>query len=628
MDVQSRQPKSNSPAGRTTSSAVQALAETVDVPGATLLSAVSSTDSAMVMRSDELQAMYDAMTDFVCMYDQYGSILHANRALRDLLGVDAQSGDASHLAEKYTPLMFPGDELGRLLPKHQWPVSRVLKGEVLKAETAIDIIIYLADGRELVLNVNGAPLRNHHHQIIGAILVMRDITGRRSLELDTREMLTSVLAMAETLIETSDSMRDIPSDPSAAVSGATGKAGKRLVELVRDILGCLSVGFTSIDAASGVISPIAVVGLPPARESEWWRDLQHLTLADYLNVSTSSRIMHGEELALDLMAQPFPNRSNYGVQSIFLFPLRVGGRFVGAMGIEFSHKNHHFTPDEVAFIKAIAKFAALLIERTRLQWQWTHSQANELMLQEINQRMSEFLSITSHELRTPLAIVKGNIQLTERQLRRFDRMLLQENTQPAQLITQLEHFRQSLSEATNQIHQLERLVNDLLDISRNQSSSLEMQVVLCDLASIVRAVVKELRLLNPDRSLALKLRPKVEVPILADVARITQVATNYLTNALKYSLPEQPISVTVSIAKHMATVTVRDEGVGLTPAEQERIWERFYRVERIQGQSGLGLGLYICKMIIQAHHGHVGVQSALGAGSTFWFSLPLTKETG
>ncbi len=109
--------------------------------------------------------------------------------------------------------------------------------------------------------------------------------------------------------------------------------------------------------------------------------------------------------------------------------------------------------------------------------------------------------------------------------------------------------------------------------------------------------------------------------------------TNYLTNALKYSAPDRPVEVRLKVEGQTARVTVSDQGPGLSPAEQEHIWERFYRVRGIETQNelgasneGLGIGLYICRTVIERHHGQVGVQSSLGKGSSFWFTLPLARQ--
>jgi signal transduction histidine kinase len=110
---------------------------------------------------------------------------------------------------------------------------------------------------------------------------------------------------------------------------------------------------------------------------------------------------------------------------------------------------------------------------------------------------------------------------------------------------------------------------------------------------------------------------------------VEQVVTNYLTNALKYAPAEHPIEAGVQRESQLGRVWVRDEGPGLSPEEQERIWEPFHRVQGIKAQHdagvGLGLGLHICRMIIEQHGGQVGVESVPGMGATFWFTLPLSS---
>ncbi len=190
-----------------------------------------------------------------------------------------------------------------------------------------------------------------------------------------------------------------------------------------------------------------------------------------------------------------------------------------------------------------------------------------------------------------------------------------------------------LNRTDRQTLRLDRLVGDLLDVSRIQAGNLDLRLEPCDLAGVVREAVEEQRASWPERRLTLAL-PAGPIAVMADDDRIGQVVTNYLTNALKYSPAREPVAVMVRVEQARAKrgqprvrVQVRDLGPGLLTDEQARIWERFHRAPGITLQSGsgvgLGLGLYIAKTIVERHGGTVGVESAPEAGSTFWFTLPL-----
>jgi len=233
--------------------------------------------------------------------------------------------------------------------------------------------------------------------------------------------------------------------------------------------------------------------------------------------------------------------------------------------------------------------------------------------------MEEFVGMISHELKTPLTSIKGNTQLAVRQLKN--------SIQTFEKLLQLEES------AEQQSRRLNRMVDDLLDVSRSRAGYLELRLTPCDLAAIVRESIEEQRKVWPGRTIALDAPEEVKVLIHADADRIGQVITNYLTNALKYSDDSHPVQVSLQVEGEEARVAVRDEGPGLSTEDQQSIWERFQRVPGIEvrgtphsSTAGLGLGLYISKTIIEGHSGRVGVESTLGEGSTFWFTLPLAKQ--
>lgn len=248
--------------------------------------------------------------------------------------------------------------------------------------------------------------------------------------------------------------------------------------------------------------------------------------------------------------------------------------------------------------------------------------AQAAQLYDANLRMEEFLSLASHELRTPLTSVKANIQLA---LRRLKSAL----EQPEGVLDKVDSAQIMLSRAERQVGVLNRLISDMVDISRIQSGRLQLQVreEPCNLVPVVLEAVQEQQFSQPSRTINTAISSDTVVPVLADSDRIAQVVSNYLANALKYSAVDQPIDVSMAIEGSNVRVMVRDYGQGLSEEDQRRAWECFYQspdVKVLSGSGvGLGLGLYLNRTLIDRHHGRVGVESTPGEGSTFWFSLPL-----
>lgn len=255
------------------------------------------------------------------------------------------------------------------------------------------------------------------------------------------------------------------------------------------------------------------------------------------------------------------------------------------------------------------------------------SNSNKEDDQTIKEQMDEFLSIISHELRTPMTTIKGNIQLAKMRLQFAMRGLPAQN---AALFQTLEEIHMMLERAERQANTQNRLIKDLVDSSRLQSGRLDLQEEQSDLSAITHEAMEDLQSAFPERNIHISVPGGESIPVLVDAERIREVINNYVTNALKYSPEDQPIEVRLEKKGDRAFFSVRDCGPGLSPSEQARIWDRFYRVEGLKRQRGfavgMGLGLYICRAIIEQHQGEVGVESVKGEGSTFWFTLPLAKE--
>ncbi len=576
--------------------------------------------------ASRLEAIFEAMTDGVVIYDSAGNVVQMNSAYRKYIALNIHPEHAMLSPDERGNMLNLRDEQGQLLPPAKRPVSRMLKGEVMTGSNAMDIIIRTLDGqRHIQLNVSGTAMRNSVGDIVGGVLIFHDVTERRQLERRTQESLNALLAMAEALVLTPDTgttSEDIA--PKTANPVAT-----RIAELTCSVLGCRRVSISAIEPDTEVMRPIAVIGLPPEQERQWWAEQpENISLRDNPMPELVARLRANEVLILDMMQPPFDAAPNpYNVHIMLTVPMTISETLVGLLLLDHGGDAHGYTADEIALAKAVAKLGALVIERERLLRERAAAHANELALREANQRMDEFMGIASHELKTPLTTIKGYVQLVSRRLQNSSR---QEHVKLPELQQTLATSAELLERSDVQIARLTRLVNELLDASRIQANKLEFHMRPCNLTQIVREAVQNQQYEDTHRPITLELSTIQPLPIVADVDRIGQVVINYLSNALKYSPPETPVAVRVTVDGQTVRVSVRDEGPGLATKEQTLIWERFYRVEGIEVQSGsgvgLGLGLHICRTTIERHGGQIGVDSIPGAGATFWFMLPLAQN--
>jgi PAS domain S-box-containing protein len=229
----------------------------------------------------------------------------------------------------------------------------------------------------------------------------------------------------------------------------------------------------------------------------------------------------------------------------------------------------------------------------------------------------EFLSLASHELKTPLTTLKLQAQLLQRGVEKNDARLLDK-----------ERIGQLAQQSHRQIARLERLIDDMLDISRIRTGRLTLRLEEADFAGLVREVLERMQpQFSAARLPAPELPASAAIPGVFDRLRMEQVLTNLLTNAIRYG-GGQPITVRVAEAGDRVRLEVIDRGVGIAPENQERIFERFERVVSASEVSGLGLGLFITREIVRAHGGEVRVESQLGHGSHFIVELPRTAVTG
>lgn len=230
---------------------------------------------------------------------------------------------------------------------------------------------------------------------------------------------------------------------------------------------------------------------------------------------------------------------------------------------------------------------------------------------EIERRKDDFLSIASHELKTPLTTIKGFVQALQR--------MKPENA--------TDKYVQTLGKVSQYVDRLNNLISDLLDVSRIQSGSIELHKEFFDFDKMVAETVENLA--SSTSSHQITIEGKTNTMVLGDESHIIQVLNNLISNAIKYAPDSNQVLVYLSKVSEYVKLTVTDFGLGISPEDQQNIFERFFRGGEIQKRfPGMGIGLYICDQIVKNHGGTIWVESEKGKGSTFSFTIPIERKDG
>jgi PAS domain S-box-containing protein len=226
----------------------------------------------------------------------------------------------------------------------------------------------------------------------------------------------------------------------------------------------------------------------------------------------------------------------------------------------------------------------------------------------------DFLALASHELKTPLAALMGYIHLLKR-------WSAKQQIDP--------RIEQALAAMRSESEQLDRLINDLLDVSRIQTGRLHMRCHPLDLTTLLTRMIASIQLVFPDHEFILEFPSDTPIIVKADTQRIEQVVVNLCTNAAKYSPPRSRIYVQLQRVDQTVELIVRDYGLGIPPGDLPYIFDRFYQVQRPirESRPGLGLGLFITNEIVRQHGGMIAVESIENRGSTFTVRLPIEYKT-
>jgi signal transduction histidine kinase len=320
-----------------------------------------------------------------------------------------------------------------------------------------------------------------------------------------------------------------------------------------------------------------------------------------------TRTLFGDESA---MAQ--------AARTMIVLPLIHRGTALGVLQLA-THEERQFQAEELAFLGAIANAAAVAVQNARL---YEESQRQRAELERLDREKDEFISIISHELKNPLASIKGYAGLLQRRARK-DKSL-QAAVKGLEVIEQ-------------QVNRMSTLLDQLRDVSQIGMDRFMIEPAAQDLAELTQRIALDMQATTTEHQIELRLHNDPLICAI-DEFRMSQVLGNLISNAIKYSPAGGAIEVDVfrsALPPHLpldlangpwAVVTVSDQGIGIPADVQERLFQRFFRAPNTKGRiSGMGLGLYITREIVQRHNGYIWVESVEGRGSTFGVALPLSE---
>ncbi len=230
----------------------------------------------------------------------------------------------------------------------------------------------------------------------------------------------------------------------------------------------------------------------------------------------------------------------------------------------------------------------------------------------LDQMKKDFIANVSHELRTPISLLQG-----------YTESIVDG------IVTEPEEIRDSLSIVLDETKRLNRLVNELLNVARMDAEGLTVNKEKQPIKPLLSKMQMKYRQQAEDLELNMSLEPNIDDELWEyDADRIDQVLTNLIDNATRYTQPGDSISITTTTDDSYQTLHIKDTGSGISPEHLELVFDRFYKVEasRTRGKQGTGLGLFICKMIIEEHGGTIKVESKVNKGTTFIIKLPKPKN--
>ena len=518
-----------------------------------------------------LDLLINNIQDVIFTIDPQYNFVFLNRAAEELSGYSLEELYRMKMQELLAP---------EYIPLFGERAEEILAGR--REEDLLEAEISRRDGGRRRIEIALNALRDKGGRIIGLQGVARDLTPQYSFE---SEMIRRYHNMA------------VICDTALSMSGA--KSPEEILQWELEKL----LEFMSMPAGAlalferGRLCAFISKGIPPqmrraAERPENWKATAREVVMEGLSAFVENMELDprwsSEDLAL-------------GFRSFAAVPVRAGREISGIL-LLLDRKPRVFSSWERRFLEVSGIYMGISIASLMLMERAMRAET----LEELEEMRSRLIGDLSHALKTPLTVIKGYIT-----------SLLQEDVKWDE-----ETRREFLQIANREVDKLSGMIERILYAARLESGAIEFRKRKADLGRLIKQIEGELKALARHHPLELRMPeplPSVEI----DEERIAEVISELVKNASDCSPEGAPIAIEVEVGGSELIVSVEDKGEGIPPEEQEKVFERFYR-SRKKGE-GVGLGLSICKKVVEAHGGRIWVRSSPGRGSRFSFSLPLRK---
>lgn len=582
------------------------------------------------LASGQLECVFDILPDGVVACDREEKILRINAAALKLFEVTSEASCKGKSYQQFLHSYEIHDEQQGLTSLEPWLSSLIIGEEASTQQQEETVVIQVPSERKSYVTIRSLSVPDAQKCAIAVVNVFYDITSRYQKALHIQRVHRAVSRLKEAIAHLPVHIDFTFPEELFLLSPPVIFIAQQLVDVIGEVLDYKTVSLLAIAPQAGHLHYAVGNGFTAEQEHHRRKVSGRFLPSDFVDETALASLAANQVVLLpaNRLHLPAGFQGDSDTKHL-LIPLFLEQQLAGGLVIARDDRDSQYTPEEIELVKVVATEAMLVIEYILSLNDHAETRARVVAEQEMYASINDFLNLASHELNTPLTVIKGNIQLAQRRLAKLKRQLLE---QPEHANEKIEGILSPLASAAASARLEEQIIKDLIDDARIQNNTIEFHMQRLDLLMLLRQAVANEQKLAPDRTIELDLESAEQaVPVIADAERITQVIHGYLANALRYSPADQPVTVQLTVEDGIAHVSVHDKGPGLPLEEQERIWERFYYAREAaleyEPDPGSGLGLYLCRVFIERHHGSVGVKSDPGHGATFWFTLPVESST-